>query len=79
MMIFYKKLSIESHLSDYHSKNYISDINISNTENVFNIKEIENIAVKHRLRFLPTKYFKNQIPKEAILKLKKLKNSTLLQ
>ena len=72
---FLQEKSIETHLSDYHSKNYISDIDISNTENVFNIKEIENIAVKHRLRFLPTKYFKNHIPKEAIFKIKEIEKS----
>ena len=72
---FLQEKSIETHLSDYHSKNYISDIDISNTENVFNIKEIKNIAVKHRLRFLPTKYFKNHIPKEAIFKIKEIEKS----
>ena len=65
-----QEVSIESHLSDYHSKNYISDVNITYSDDVFNIKEIEKIAIKHRLRFLPTKYFKNQIPKEAIFKIK---------
>ena len=33
------------------------------------------IAVKHRLRFLPTKYFKNHIPKEAIFKIKEIEKS----
>ena len=69
---FLQEVSIESQLSDYHSKNYISDINITNSEDVFNIKEIEKIAIKHRLRFLPSKYFKNKIPKEAIFKIKKI-------
>ncbi len=72
---FLQEKSIESHLSGFNSKKYISDITISNTENVFNINEIKNIAIKHRLRFLPTKYFKNNIPKEAIFKIKEIEKS----
>ena len=60
---FLQEVSIESHLSDYHSKNYISDVNITYSDDVFNIKEIEKIAIKHRLRFLPTKYLKIKFPK----------------
>lgn len=51
-------------------------------KNVYNISSIESIAVKYRLRFLPTKYFKNEIPDEAIFKIKaieKVNNTTIEQ
>lgn len=57
---------------------------LSNFEekNVYDISSIESIAVKYRLRFLPTKYFKNEIPDEAIFKIKaieKANNTTIEQ
>lgn len=51
-------------------------------KNVYDINSIESIAVKYRLRFLPTKYFKNEIPDEAIFKIKaieKANNTTIEQ
>ena len=51
-------------------------------KNVYDINSIESIAVKYRLRFLPTKYFKNEIPDEAIFKIKaieKVNNTTIEQ
>lgn len=40
--------------------------------NVFSISEIKKIAINYRLRFLPSKYSKKPIPKEAIFKIKRL-------
>lgn len=54
---------IEAQLYNYESKN------------VYEIDDIKSIAVKYRLRFLPTKYFKNKIPNEAIFKIKSLEKA----
>ena len=42
------------------------------TENIFHIDQIKKICIDYRLRFLDTKYFKGQIPDEAISKIKRL-------
>ena len=42
------------------------------TENIFHIDQIKNICIDYRLRFLDAKYFKGQIPAEAISNIKKL-------
>jgi len=42
------------------------------TENIFHVDQIKNICIDYRLRFLDTKYFKGQIPAEAISKIKQL-------
>ena len=47
-------------------------INTNSKEDIFNLESIKKIAIQHRLRFLPTKYFKNEIPKEAIFKIKEI-------
>jgi hypothetical protein len=50
-------------------------------KNVYDISSIESIAIKYRLRFLPTKYFKNEIPDEAIFKIKAIEkaNNTIIE
>ena len=48
------------------------DLTKYNKNDVYDLKSIKSIAVKYRLRFLPTKYFKNEIPQEAIFKTKSL-------
>lgn len=45
-------------------------------QKIFSITNIKDIAVKYRLRFLSTRYFKNDIPYEAISKLKILETQT---
>lgn len=42
------------------------------TENIFHINHIEKICVDYRLRFLDSSLFKNNIPEEAISKIKNL-------
>ena len=42
------------------------------TENIFHINHIENICINYRLRFLDSSLFKNNIPEEAISKIKKI-------
>ena len=51
------------------------DLTKYNKNDVYDLKSIKSIAVKYRLRFLPTKYFKNEIPKEAIFKTKYLEKN----
>jgi len=43
-----------------------------NTTNIYHINQIKQICIDYRLRFLDSKYFKGDIPKEAIVKIKKL-------
>tara|TARA_Y100000385_G_scaffold158748_1_gene164577 strand:- start:622 stop:1347 length:726 start_codon:yes stop_codon:yes gene_type:complete len=69
---FILEASIQKNLSNYNSKNYFAEINSKKNYSIFNLKSIKNIATQYRLRFLPTKYFKNQIPKEAIFKIKEI-------
>ena len=42
------------------------------TDRIYHINEIRNICIDYRLRFLESKYFKGQIPQEAISKIKSL-------
>ena len=42
------------------------------TQFIFDIQEIRTLAIKYRLRLLPSKCFRNSIPKEAIFKIKQL-------
>ncbi|WP_281540335.1 hypothetical protein [Maribacter aestuarii] len=42
------------------------------TDRIYHINEIKNICIDYRLRFLESKYFKGQIPQEAISKIKLL-------
>ena len=71
--------SIINNISLSNSKKYFADLNIENDINIFSQKIIEDIAVKYRLRFLPTKYFKNNIPQEAIFKIKEIEKSNSIK
>tara|TARA_Y100000991_G_scaffold116429_1_gene87829 strand:+ start:1 stop:726 length:726 start_codon:yes stop_codon:yes gene_type:complete len=75
---FVKESEIEKNITKSSSKNYFAEINTSSNENIFNIESIKKIAIQHRLRFLPTKYFKNKIPKEAIFKIKEIEKANNL-
>ena len=48
------------------------DFDLLETKNIFHIDQIKNICIDYRLRFLDTKYFKGQIPAEAISEIKRL-------
>jgi hypothetical protein len=72
---------IKQNLNNCNSTKFAKLSNFD-VENVYDISSIESIAVKYRLRFLPTKYFKNEIPDEAIFKIKaieKANNTTIEQ
>lgn len=45
------------------------------TDKIFHIDQIKQICIDYRLRFLNSKYFKGDIPQEAIQKIKKLENN----
>ncbi|MFD0861485.1 hypothetical protein ACFQ1M_04650 [Sungkyunkwania multivorans] len=48
------------------------DLELLETEKIFHIDQIKKICIDYRLRFLDTKYFKANIPRTAIEKIKKL-------
>ena len=56
------------------AKNNRFNLDLLETDNIFNIKQIEKICVDYRLRFLDTKYFKGKYPQEAVDQIKYLEN-----
>src|ERR1700749_294033 len=48
--------------------NHISPAD-NDQENIFTIQEIETICITYRLRFLDSKYFKNEFPYDAIVRI----------
>ena len=44
------------------------------TKNIFHISQIKKVCIDYRLRFLDSKYFKGDIPQEAIDKIEHLEN-----
>ncbi|PSG86357.1 hypothetical protein [Aurantibacter aestuarii] len=59
------KLSKENHFN----------FDLLETKNIYHINSIKSICIDYRLRFLDTKYFKNEFPLEAIQKIKYLEKS----
>jgi len=55
------------------------DFDLLDTSRIFHIDEIKNICINYRLRFLDSKYFKGEIPVEAISKIKALENEHNLE
>jgi len=55
-------------------KNYFNEFNLNklNNENIFHINTIKSTCIDYRLRFLDIKYFKGEIPLEAIEKIKQM-------
>lgn len=50
------------------------NLDLLETDKIFNIKQIEKICIDYRLRFLDTKYFKGKYPQEAVDQIKYLEN-----
>ena len=67
--------SIENTINNSKSGCQLLDLDLLDNNNIFDVTEIKKLAIKYRLRFLPTKYFKREIPKEAIFKIKGLNKS----
>ena len=74
-----KEKTIQKNINSSNNKKYFANIKIEDTSNVYSFETIEKIAIKHRLRFLPTKFFKNQIPQEAIFKIKEIEKSNSIE
>jgi len=51
------------------------NIDLLETDRIYHIDQIREICVDYRLRFLDTKYFKNEIPQEALQKIKQLEKA----
>lgn len=66
------KLKLKSESST--KQNYF-DIDLLETDNIFHLQQIKNICVDYRLRFLDSSLFKNEIPEEAISKIKNLEKA----
>ena len=49
------------------------------TGHIYQIEQIKDICINYRLRFLDTRYFKGQIPAEAISKIKSLEKAHNLE
>ena len=67
---------IEKNLSgskDYVTNNF--DFDLLETDKIYHIDQIRDICIDYRLRFLNSKYFKGEIPQEAIFKIKQLEKS----
>jgi len=53
-----------------HSNDF--DFDLLQTSNIYHIDHIKEICIDYRLRFLDSKYFKGELPYEAISKIKQL-------
>ncbi len=77
----YKDERIRQTLSSEHTvEGNTFDIDHLETNNIYHIDQIKAICINYRLRFLDTRYFKGDLPYEAINKIKaleKLHNITL--
>ncbi|WAC02108.1 hypothetical protein N7U66_20405 [Lacinutrix neustonica] len=71
-----KEFKIELELrssNNSHSNAFKFDLLAS--ENIYHINTIKTICINYRLRFLDTKYFKNDFPQEAFSKIKALEKA----
>jgi len=51
------------------------NLDLLETDRIFHVDQIRDICVDYRLRFLDTKYFKNEIPTEALSEIKQLEKA----
>ncbi|MDP1802133.1 MAG: hypothetical protein Q8L81_12320 [Bacteroidota bacterium] len=61
---------ILKNLKHYNNSFEIVDEEDVDSNMIFKISEIKKIALQYRLKFIDSKYFKDEIPYEAILKIK---------
>ena len=73
---FEKKSNIYYDYIKRSKKNHFNDFNLDKLDNdkIFHLNTIRKICIDYRLRFLDIKYFKGEIPSEAIDKIKQLEN-----
>jgi hypothetical protein len=55
------------------------DIDLLETDRIYHVDQIRDICITYRLRFLDTKYFKNEIPYDALIKIKEMEKDHNLQ
>lgn len=55
------------------------NIDLLETARIYHIKDIKDICIDYRLRFLDSKYFKGEIPSEAISKIKEMEREHNLE
>ena len=65
--VIHSKLAAESSTKQNHF-----DLDLLETNKIFHVDQIRNICIDYRLRFLDSHLFKNDIPEEAISKIKAL-------
>lgn len=51
------------------------DFDLLDTKKIYHLSQIKTICIEYRLRFLDSKYFKGEIPGEAISKIKQLEKA----
>ncbi|RCT54398.1 hypothetical protein [Winogradskyella sp. KYW1333] len=56
--------------NDANNNDFVFDL--LETERIYQLEQIKEICINYRLRFLDSKYFKGELPYEAILKIKSL-------
>lgn len=61
---------ILNNLKQYNTSFEIIDEEDVDSTMIFNLSEIKKIALQYRLKFIDSQYFKDEIPYEAILKIK---------
>lgn len=69
-----KKVNLFQKSRASQEKNYFNEFNLNKlkNENIFHINTIKSTCIDYRLRFLDIKYFKGEIPLEAIEKIKQM-------
>ena len=55
-----------------HSDSNSFNFDLLESDNIYHIDHIKNICIDYRLRFLDSKYFKGDLPYEAVSKIKQL-------
>ncbi len=67
-----KENKILSHLKFYNKSFELLDESEVDNIYVFSLEEVKKICIKYRLRFLDSQLYRNEIPYEAVLKIKDL-------
>ncbi len=55
------------------------DFELLDSDKIFHIDQIKNLCIDYRLRFLDSKYFKGEIPVEALSKIRKLEREHAME
>lgn len=68
--------SIQQELQEGNSSDYNNlDFDLLETDRIFHLDDIYKICVNYRLRFLDSRFFKAQIPYEALMQINKMEKS----